>query len=236
MAERDIFKFLSQPGVRWNGSSLDILLQKPFLPFCFPSKNMAEKHENLPERIADGRIDSTDTAARYLGLVARIRPLLIPASRYLAYTSDVGEAFRPVVNPKVVTSAYGISIGYVVGDVAYEGWKGHLQAQGDPDDNLVIALKVARRAAFQGTASMLLPALTIHSAVRYSKKMIFSKMANPRIHSIGPTAVGLGIIPFLPTLFDEPVEHLVNKTFDQIERNVLGQLVPERSDVKPKSE
>jgi fission process protein 1 len=57
---------------------------------------------------------STDTPARYLGLVARIRPLLIPASRYLAYTSDVGEAFRPVVNPKVVTTAYGISIAYVV--------------------------------------------------------------------------------------------------------------------------
>ncbi|OAV91446.1 hypothetical protein, variant [Puccinia triticina 1-1 BBBD Race 1] len=120
---------------------------------------MPDNVENLPERIADGRIDSTDTAARYLGLVARIRPLLIPASRYLAYTSDVGEAFRPVVNPKVVTGAYGISIAYVVGDVAYEGWKGHLQAQGDPNDNLVIGLKVARRAAFQGTASMLFPAL-----------------------------------------------------------------------------
>jgi len=197
---------------------------------------MPDKVENLPERIADGRIDSTDTAARYLALVARIRPLLIPASRYLAYTSDVGEAFRPVVNPKVVTTAYGVSIAYVVGDVAYEGWKGHLQAKGDPNDNLVIALKVARRAAFQGTASMLFPALTIHSAVRYSKKFIFSKMANPRFHSLGPTAVGLGIIPFLPTLFDEPVEHIVNKTFDQIEMNLLGKSVPERSDVQPRSE
>ncbi|KAH9440513.1 hypothetical protein Pst134EB_031123 [Puccinia striiformis f. sp. tritici] len=195
---------------------------------------MPDKVENLQERIADGRIDSTDTAARYLGLVARIRPLLLPGTRYLAYTSDIGEAFRPVVNPKVVTGAYGISIAYVLGDVAYEGWKGHLQAQGDPNDNLVIGLKVARRAAFQGTASMLFPALTIHSAVRYSKKFIFSNMANPRIQSIGPTAVGLGIIPFLPTLFDEPVEHFVDKAFDQIERKVLGQSVPERSDVKSK--
>ncbi|KAI7935071.1 hypothetical protein MJO29_016334 [Puccinia striiformis f. sp. tritici] len=195
---------------------------------------MPDQVENLQERIADGRIDSTDTAARYLGLVARIRPLLLPGTRYLAYTSDIGEAFRPVVNPKVVTGAYGISIAYVLGDVAYEGWKGHLQAQGDPNDNLVIGLKVARRAAFQGTASMLFPALTIHSAVRYSKKFIFSNMANPRIQSIGPTAVGLGIIPFLPTLFDEPVEHFVDKAFDQIERKVLGQSVPERSDVKSK--
>ncbi|KAI9600639.1 hypothetical protein H4Q26_000428 [Puccinia striiformis f. sp. tritici PST-130] len=224
---------------------------------------MPDQVENLQERIADGRIDSTDTAARYLGLVARIRPLLLPGTRYLAYTSDIGEAFRPVVNSKVVTGAYGISIAYVLGDVAYEGWKGHLQAQGDPNDNLVIGLKVARRAAFQGTASMLFPALAwqfsscfslsiseiskhsvktlflrlsliSHSAVRYSKKFIFSNMANPRIQSIGPTAVGLGIIPFLPTLFDEPVEHFVDKAFDQIERKVLGQSVPERSDVKSK--
>ncbi|WAQ92839.1 hypothetical protein PtA15_17A321 [Puccinia triticina] len=80
-------------------------------------------------------------------------------------------------------------------------------------------------------------AQTIHSAVRYSKRFIFSKMANPRMHSIGPTVVGLGIIPFLPSLFDEPVEHLVDKTFDQIERKILGGIVPERSDVaKPKAE
>ncbi|KNF04680.1 hypothetical protein PSTG_02166 [Puccinia striiformis f. sp. tritici PST-78] len=198
---------------------------------------MPDKVENLQERIADGRIDSTDTAARYLGLVARIRPLLLPGTRYLAYTSDIGEAFRPVVNSKVVTGAYGISIAYVLGDVAYEGWKGHLQAQGDPNDNLVIGLKVARRAAFQGTAIKTLflrLSLISHSAVRYSKKFIFSNMANPRIQSIGPTAVGLGIIPFLPTLFDEPVEHFVDKAFDQIERKVLGQSVPERSDVKSK--
>lgn len=179
---------------------------------------------------------STETPARYLALVARIRPLLIPASRYLAYTSDVGEAFRPVVNPKVVTAAYGVSIAYVLGDVAYEGWKGHLQARGEPDDQLVIGLKVARRATFQGTASMLFPALTIHSAVRYSKKFFFANVTSPRVQAIGPTAVGLSVIPFLPSLFDEPVEHLVNKAFDRIEGQVLGHVVPERSDEKLKTE
>lgn len=48
--------------------------------------------------------------------------------------------------------------------------------------------------------------------------------------------VGLGIIPFLPTLFDEPVEHFVNKAFDQIERNILGKSIPERTDVQPRSD
>ncbi|KAG0145004.1 hypothetical protein CROQUDRAFT_46375 [Cronartium quercuum f. sp. fusiforme G11] len=109
--------------------------------------------ERLPEQIVDGRIDTTETPARYLALLSRIRPILIPASRYLAYTSDLGEAFRPIISPKLVTGAYGVSIAYVVGDVAYEGWKGHLQAKGSPEDAQIIGLKVVRRAVFQGTAS-----------------------------------------------------------------------------------
>ncbi|POW21709.1 hypothetical protein PSHT_02009 [Puccinia striiformis] len=212
---------------------------------------MPDKVENLQERIADGRIDSTDTAARYLGLVARIRPLLLPGTRYLAYTSDIGEAFRPVVNSKVVTGAYGISIAYVLGDVAYEGWKGHLQAQGDPNDNLVIGLKVARRAAFQGTAitplfairrSLFSPIWPTREFNRLDRRQVCNSRGlfedktdwDHHVDFSFSLLVGLGIIPFLPTLFDEPVEHFVDKAFDQIERKVLGQSVPERSDVKSK--
>jgi hypothetical protein len=92
------------PGEAGGKGNMGIDADTYFFCFCFGSI----------EKIIWILNSSTDTAARYLGLVARIRPLLIPASRYLAYTSDVGEAFRPVVNPKVVTSAYGISIAYVV--------------------------------------------------------------------------------------------------------------------------
>jgi hypothetical protein len=38
------------------------------------------------QRIVDGEVDTTDTKARYLGLIGRIRPVLLPAARYLAYT------------------------------------------------------------------------------------------------------------------------------------------------------
>ena len=36
-----------------------------------------------------------------------------------AFTSDVGEAARPVVHPRIVTAAYGISWLYCIGDVAF---------------------------------------------------------------------------------------------------------------------
>lgn len=43
-------------------------------------------------------------------------------------------------------------------------------------------------------------------------------------------SVGLAVIPFLPTLFDEPVEHLVNQAFDHLEKRWLGGVVPSRSE------
>jgi fission process protein 1 len=43
--------------------------------------------------------------ARYVGLLGRVGRALKPLStqvRYLGYTSDLGEAFRPVVSPTLV--------------------------------------------------------------------------------------------------------------------------------------
>lgn len=188
------------------------------------------------QRIMDGEVDTTETKARYLGLVGRIRPVLLPAARYLAYTSDVGEAFRPIINRKVVTAAYGVSIAYVAGDIGYEGYKAHLDRQDrllkqstsgkNPEQAEIsaateIGLRVARRTVFQGLASIVLPAVTIHSAVKYSAP-IFLKSNNTRVKGWGPTAVGLAIVPLLPIMFDHPVEYATDKVFDYVEENVLG--------------
>ncbi|KAK4057553.1 hypothetical protein OIO90_001622, partial [Microbotryomycetes sp. JL221] len=81
------------------------------------------------DKAVKGEIDTTETPARYLAFLARVRPVLQPATRYLAYTSDVGESFRPVVAPRAVTAAYGISWAYILGDTAYEGYKTKLQAE-----------------------------------------------------------------------------------------------------------
>ena len=51
------------------------------------------------------------------------------AHRYIAYTSDIGESFRPVAHPYWVRTAYGISWLYLSGDVAHEGYKAYLRNQ-----------------------------------------------------------------------------------------------------------
>ena len=161
----------------------------------------------------------------------------------MAYTSDIGESFRPVAHPYLVRSAYGISWCYVLGDVSYEGYKAywnnqrtlhpdlHLTARqqkmsgivldptepGQAQPGIVSPLEdyrtvMVQRAIFQSLASMGLPAFTIHSVVRYSGRAM-KDVKNKTIRTWGPIGLGLAIVPFLPSLFDKPVENAVEWVF-----------------------
>ncbi|KAK1926462.1 mitochondrial 18 KDa protein-domain-containing protein [Papiliotrema laurentii] len=165
--------------------------------------------------------DSTETNYRYAAYLRRIRDIARAGSRYTAYTSDVGEAFRPVVPPWVVTAAYGVSWAYLIGDVSFTTYKSSQQGPtpfeaAHMTEPTRLGLVTVKRAVFQGVASMALPAFTIHSAVKYAGRQ-FAKAKSPAMKRWGPTAVGIGIVPFLPYLFDEPVEHAVDFAFDKLE-------------------
>jgi fission process protein 1 len=88
----------------------------------------------------------------------------------------------------------------------------------------------AQRAVFQSVASMGLPALTIHSIVRYSGRAM-KNIKNVRLRTWGPIGVsptssrlwmkallmrlqlGIATVPALPFIFDEPIEHLTEQVF-----------------------
>ena len=154
--------------------------------------------------------DSTNTALRYTPYLARARTILISAHRYVAYTSDIGESFRPVAHPWLIRGAYGVSWAYLIGDVGHEGYKAYLRnqrilqsgisssmTQGTATESKighVPAIEdyrsiMAQRAIFQGVASMGLPAFTIHSIVRYSGRAL-KDAKNTRIRTYGPIGVG----------------------------------------------
>ncbi|KAI0663128.1 mitochondrial 18 KDa protein-domain-containing protein [Cubamyces menziesii] len=187
---------------------------------------LKEKAEQKLDTLADKNVDSTDSDLRYMAYGARLRTALRAGHRYIAYTSDVGEAFRPVVHPAVVTAAYGISWLYLAGDVGYETYKAHrrgptaLEAAtfSEPTRLSMVAVK---RAVFQSVASMALPAFTIHTAVKQAKKA-FVNVQNPRVKSWGPTVTGLAIIPVLPYLYDKPVEHVTDIAFEWIEKQIAA--------------
>ena len=69
--------------------------------------------------------DTTDSNVRYAAYAARFRTILLSAHRYVAYTSDIGESFRPIAHPYMVRGAYAISWAYLIGDVSNEGYKAY---------------------------------------------------------------------------------------------------------------
>merc|ERR1712224_156985 len=68
--------------------------------------------------------------ARYIPYIARIKMLLlkgklaiVKGSRYIAYSSDVGESLRPVLSPTLVNLTYGIAGAYIVGDTGLRAYR-----------------------------------------------------------------------------------------------------------------
>ncbi|EEP77813.1 conserved hypothetical protein [Uncinocarpus reesii 1704] len=202
-------------------------------------QRLINQEEEFLDQLYEGRsADSIDTSYRYAAYATRIKTLLLSAHRYVAYTSDIGESFRPVAHPWLVRSAYGVSWAYILGDVANEGYKAYVRnrrllapqddayrsavakgASSDVDTHVIAkeglrqhqqSLKsnestanrhpmpwhdpeadtltpwptrkiplsedyrsiMAERAVFQALASMGLPALTIHSVVKYSGRAL----------------------------------------------------------------
>ncbi|KAI0080707.1 hypothetical protein K474DRAFT_1682443 [Panus rudis PR-1116 ss-1] len=189
------------------------------------AERISTKAKEEVQSLADKNADSTDSDIRYMAYGARLRTALRAGHRYVAYTSDIGEAFRPVVPPAVVTAAYGISWLYLAGDVGYEAYKAHRRGPSAVEaahfsEPTRVGMVAVKRAVFQSIASMALPAFTIHTAVKYTKKA-FAHSQNPRIRSWGPTVTGLAIIPVLPYLYDKPVEHATDFAFEWIEKKII---------------
>ncbi|KAF2485168.1 mitochondrial 18 KDa protein-domain-containing protein [Neohortaea acidophila] len=192
-----------------------------------------DNEERFWDVLSSGKAeDSTDSGLRYAAYANRIRTIMLSAHRYVAYTSDIGESFRPVAHPWLVRSAYGISWAYILGDVSYEGYKAYLRnekvrhPEKDADANTSTALVVpghvapiddyrtimVQRGIFQSIASMGLPAFTIHSVVRYSGQAL-KNVKNTKIRTWGPIGLGLAAVPALPYMFDKPIEHATEWLF-----------------------
>lgn len=150
-----------------------------------------------------------DSNLRYAGYSRSLAKLF----RYLAFTSDLGEAFRPVVNVAIVNLAYAISFGYCFVDVGYEAYKlkerGYV-AEHDHTKKITMTQCIVERATFQAVASIAVPTLVIHSTVDITRKVL-AKVG--RFQKWGPTIAGLSAIPLLPMFLDHPIEHAIETAF-----------------------
>jgi len=148
--------------------------------------------------------------ARYFAYLARVKTLFVAGSRYLAYSSDVGESLRPVLPSWMVNACYGVAFAYVGCDVGYVGWKAH----GEGKDNSEIGRAVTLEFSFQVLASLLMPTVIIHTAVHQSQKLLKNNKSAV-LARWGPCLLGLALIPAMPYL-DHPVEHAIETGFNML--------------------
>ncbi|KAH0533786.1 hypothetical protein FGG08_007563, partial [Glutinoglossum americanum] len=141
---------------------------------------------------------------------------------YIAYTSDIAESFRPVAAPRLVSAGYAVSWTYVVGDVAHEGYRAFVSARekgGDVPLAEDYRTVVVRRGLFQSLASLALPAATVHGVVRGGAWAVRGA-GKGALRAYGPVGLGLATVPFLPYIFDKPVEEAVDWSVDRVVRAI----------------
>lgn len=163
----------------------------------------------------------------YTSWFLRTIPRIISQQRYLAYASEVGESFRPVIHKYIVNFAYAASIFYVLADI---GVHTHKMIE-EKKPNKEIAIKITDLSIWHSFASMILPAFTVHSIVKYcdkgvsvfnmyrDRKLVQYKCGIPkpemfnyrsRVQAWIPTMIALACIPFII----HPIDHATDFAMD----------------------
>ncbi|KAL9103163.1 MAG: hypothetical protein Q9163_001768 [Psora crenata] len=200
--------------------------------------------ESVLDQIYDGTANqSTDSNVRYAAYASRVRTILLSAHRYVAYTSDIGESFRPVAHPWLIKSAYGISWAYLIGDVGNEGYKAYLRnrqlghfgapgvasqgssdagervaaVDGEPERRHVPAIEDYRAVMAQRAVFQSIASMGLPAFTIHSIVKYSGRAVkdakNTRIRVYGPIGLGLAAVPFLPYMFDKSVEEATEWTF-----------------------
>lgn len=169
---------------------------------------------------------SGSSTVRWLAYIARVKASVFASkalvnlslkagpARYFAFTSDLGEAFRPRLPLALVNASYGISVAYIFGAIGEAG----VVAQREGKSSREIKETVAAEATFQFLASLLLPFLVIHTTVHKSAHFLKARsvhLTHPAVARWAPTGLGLCIIPALPPCIDVPCEHAVEAFFNR---------------------
>jgi len=135
--------------------------------------------------------------------------------RYLGYSNEVGEAFRPVIPTKAVWFTYGIACAYVACDAADKGFIVYKKVPFDnPEDRTrQAALTCCDALIWQSLASVVVPGVTINRLCWATRLALIHGARLPKLASkYISVAVGLAAIPFIIKPIDNAVDHAMDLT------------------------
>ncbi|TDG42508.1 hypothetical protein AWZ03_011057 [Drosophila navojoa] len=132
--------------------------------------------------------------------------------RYMGYSNEVGEAFRPLLPKSIVAASYGMAIGYVCTDTFDKALR-HQMAGGTDRQ---VALVGADVFTWQMFASVIIPGLTINRITAVSKTLL--KKSPSFVVKTLPTLIGLISIPLIVHPIDSLVDRLMDATYRKMVR------------------
>jgi hypothetical protein len=120
------------------------------------------------DTVGDGKVDALDTSGdgqvdTVLVDLYRDTPL-----RYMGYSNEVGEAFRPII-PRLVVPSYALAIVYVLADTVDKGRQAHelsVATSGAADTRRVLE-QAGDCLVWQLLASVFVPGAVIHQVVHF---------------------------------------------------------------------
>lgn len=133
--------------------------------------------------------------------------------RYLGYSNELGEAFRPLISKSLVNFSYVIATGYVLADT---------YSKASTMYNTPVALgggtkKAAIRAGdvliWQMLASVVIPGFTINRICWATGRMIRMVKVAKAVQKATPTAVGLASIPLIIHPIDKFMDYVMDNTY-----------------------
>ncbi|XP_059054815.1 mitochondrial fission process protein 1 [Achroia grisella] len=130
--------------------------------------------------------------------------------RYLGYSNEVGESFRPVLPVSVVRASYGVAFAYVLTDTVDKGWK-MVQKDGRPKQ---VLLETGDAFIWQTLASIIIPGLTINRLCAFSQRTLSRYHKIPlAARNIITVSIGLASIPLIVGPIDRGVSMLMDATY-----------------------
>ncbi|XP_002022982.2 mitochondrial fission process protein 1 [Drosophila persimilis] len=131
--------------------------------------------------------------------------------RYMGYSNEIGEAFRPLVPKSIVAASYGMAIGYVCTDTFDKS----LRLQRTGASNRDLAILAGDVFSWQMMASVIIPGLVINR-ITWASRMMLSKAPVGILKTV-PTLIGLASIP----LIIHPIDSLVDRIMDETYRKAV---------------
>lgn len=131
--------------------------------------------------------------------------------RYLGYTNEVGESFRPIIPVKVVRASYGVAFAYVLADTVDKSIK-MIRKDGRPKRVLIETGDVL---IWQTLASVIIPGITINRICAYSQSTLckYACKVPPVARNWMTVGIGLASIPIIIRPIDAAVTVLMNMTY-----------------------